>query len=74
MATSNSLSYSHEKKEMGDSGPVYLREDEVDSNEDSKEVHRTITRITALGSRAGTVQNYNAQGDTILLPTPSDDP
>lgn len=67
-AATNNLSYENTAT------PLYLRENEIGSMDDSKEIQKTITRITALGSRAGTVQNYNAQGDTILLPTPSDDP
>lgn len=52
--------------------PLYLREGEEASDVDAKE-GRTITRLTALGSQAGTMQNYSKEGRTILLPTPSDD-
>jgi MFS family permease len=54
--------------------PVYLREGEDKDSYKEGEGLKTITRLTALGSRAGTVQNYNAQGETILIPSPSNDP
>ena len=50
--------------------PRYLRDTDV--SKDGLSV--TLTRITNLGSRAGTVQNYADNGNTILLPTPTDDP
>lgn len=54
--------------------PVYLREGEDMKDEDSNEGGlKTLTRLTALGSHAGTLQNYTAEGHTILYPTPSND-
>lgn len=56
------------------SHPVYLREGEDTKDEESTEGGlKTLTRLTALGSHAGTVQNYTAEGHTILYPTPSND-
>lgn len=55
------------------SAPVYLREGEDMNELDSREGLKTVTRLTALGSRAGTLQNYSTEGHTILYPTPSDD-
>jgi hypothetical protein len=54
--------------------PVYLRDGEDVKDEDSNEGGlKTLTRLTALGSHAGTLQNYTAEGHTIPYPTPSDD-
>jgi tricorn protease-like protein len=50
--------------------PVYLKEGE---KADSHDLH-TISRITTLGSQAGTVKNFNKDGEIILIPTPSSDP
>ncbi|CAO1629051.1 unnamed protein product [Jaminaea pallidilutea] len=44
------------------------------NNQDGGGLEPTITRLTVLGTDAGTVQNYNAAGQRLLLPSPSDDP
>jgi hypothetical protein len=54
--------------------PQYIGEDDSDKVSDTNNLPRTLTKVTTLGEGAGTVQNYTAQGHTILLPTPSDDP
>jgi hypothetical protein len=66
--TSHTLTYV--EKDVENSSPIYLSKSGQESISD---VQKTTTRVTILGSTAGTVQNYNAQGDTILLPTPTDD-
>ncbi|UZJ55695.1 hypothetical protein CBS101457_005015 [Exobasidium rhododendri] len=63
-----------EKSDPETAHPQYIAEDESDKVSDSNRLPKTVTRVTTLGDQAGTLQNYTAQGRTILIPTPSDDP
>ena len=67
--TTPALLFSHQDPEK--TGSQYVGEDDSDKLSDTRA--KTVTRITTLGEHAGTVRNYNSQGQTILLPTPSDD-
>lgn len=68
----NSLAY--QDNQHAAAAPVYFRPGEEMKESESKDGLETLTRPTAFGSHAGTLQNYTAEGHTVLLPTPSDDP
>jgi hypothetical protein len=66
--------YSDKSADAEKGYPQYIGEDDSDKVSDLNRLPRTITKVTTLGDGAGTVHNYTASGNTILLPTPSDDP